>query len=83
MLMDADVLHEAHPFTEDLTFNEAMLKKQFNEKQVPDESCIMGVNREGKRHRFCVGNEQGEILPKFLMGERTNPSRLCSMVSSI
>jgi len=23
MMMDADALHEAHPFTEDLVFNEA------------------------------------------------------------
>ena len=33
----------------------------------------MGVSSDGKPHRFCVGNEQGEILPKFLMGERTAP----------
>jgi len=25
MMMDADALHEAHPFTEDLVFNEARL----------------------------------------------------------
>ena len=48
-----------------------MLKNQFSEKLIPDESCIMGVSSDGKPHRFCVGNEQGEILPKFLMGQRT------------
>ena len=48
-----------------------MLKGQFSEKLIPDESCIMGVSNDGKPHRFCVGNEQGEILPKFLMGQRT------------
>ena len=48
-----------------------MLKSEFSEKLVPDESCIMGVRSDGKPHRFCVGNEQGEILPKFLMGQRT------------
>jgi len=48
-----------------------MLKNQFSEKLIPDESCIMGVCKDGKPHRFCVGNEQGEILPKFLMGQRT------------
>lgn len=53
-----------------------MLKSQFNEKLIPDESCIMGVSSEGKQHRFCVGNEQGEILPKFLMGECTVSAHL-------
>ena len=132
-MMDADALHEAFPFTEELVFNEArclwiacgesdadpdctchadaacractcllqisrclqdshpahpnptlpssyykiswksqeMLKSEFSEKLIPDESCIMGVRSDGKPHRFCVGNEQGEILPKFLMGQRT------------
>jgi hypothetical protein len=53
-----------------------MLKGQFTEKLIPDESCIMGVSSDGKPHRFCVGNEQGEILPKFLMGQRTRASNL-------
>ena len=47
------------------------MKSEFSEKLIPDESCIMGVRSDGKPHRFCVGNEQGEILPKFLMGQRT------------
>ena len=71
MMMDAGELHEAHPFTEALVFNEVMLKKDFDERAVPDGSCIMGVDKDGKQHRFCVGNEQGEILPKLLMGART------------
>jgi len=68
-MMDAAELHEAHPFTEALTFNEVMAKKEFTERAVPDESCIMGVDKDGKQHRFCVGNEQGELLPKFLMAK--------------
>ena len=71
-MMDAVALHEAHPFAERLTFNEVMLKKGFDERAIPDESCIMGVDKDGKPHRFCVGNEQGEILPKFLMGARAH-----------
>ena len=70
MMMDAETLHAAHTFTAELTFNEAMIKGQFIEAKVPDASCIFGVSiKEGKPHRFCVGNEQAEILPKFLMGK--------------
>ena len=70
MMMDSDQLHAAHTFTAELTFNEAMIKGQFKEAKVPDASCIFGVSiKEGKPHRFCVGNEQAEILPKFLMGK--------------
>ena len=80
MMMDADELHAAHTFTAELTFNEAMLKSQFDEAKVPDASCIFGVSiKEGKPHRFCVGNEHAEILPKFLMGksapDRTHASK--------
>ena len=69
MMMDAATLHDIHPFTEALIFNEAMVKGKFKERDIPDKSCIMGIKEDGKQHRFCVGNEQGEILPKFLMGE--------------
>jgi hypothetical protein len=81
MMMDADELHAAHTFTAELTFNEAMLKSQFDEAKVPDASCIFGVSIKdaGKPHRFCVGNEDAEILPKFLMGksapDRTHASK--------
>jgi hypothetical protein len=80
MMMDADELHAAHTFTAELTFNEAMLKSQFDEAKVPDASCIFGVSiKDGKPHRFCVGNEDAEILPKFLMGksapDRTHASK--------
>jgi hypothetical protein len=37
--------------------------------QVPDASVIHGTTVKGGPHRFCVGNEQGEILPKFLMAK--------------
>eukprot|EP00316_Scyphosphaera_apsteinii_P003732 CAMPEP_0119319200 /NCGR_PEP_ID=MMETSP1333-20130426/48726_1 /TAXON_ID=418940 /ORGANISM="Scyphosphaera apsteinii, Strain RCC1455" /LENGTH=109 /DNA_ID=CAMNT_0007325555 /DNA_START=139 /DNA_END=468 /DNA_ORIENTATION=- len=43
-----------------------MAKKQFDEKAVPDASCLLGVKEDGSQHRWVVGNEEGEILPKFL-----------------
>ena len=60
-----------------------MLKSEFSEKLVPDESCIMGVRSDGKPRRFCVGNEQGEILPKFLMGQRTAPVPISNLYSVV
>jgi len=67
LMMTEEQLHEAHPFVVSLVFNEVMKKKDFNEKNVPDEACIMGVRMDNRKtHRFVVGNEQGEILPRFL-----------------
>ena len=69
MLMPQQKLHEKYPWVADVVFNETMTKKEFNEKLVPDESCLLGTKPDGKRYRFVVGNEQGEILPKFLMAK--------------
>jgi len=69
MTMALEDLHENHPFVQDITFNETMLKKEFNEKNVPDSSCLFGVKENGKEHRFVIGNEQGEILPKLLFAK--------------
>merc|ERR1712170_20345 len=80
MLMTAEELHAAYPWSEDLKFNETMLKKGVDEKAVKAAgakaaeegreyiSCIYGVKNE-KRFCFVVGNEAGEILPKFLMAK--------------
>lgn len=67
MMMTAAELHAAHPWTEGLAFNEVMVKKQFDEGLIPDDSVIQGTKADGKPHRWCVGNQEGEILPKFLM----------------
>lgn len=66
MTMEAEDLHEEYPFTEELVFNQTMKKKDFNQKKVPDESCLIGTKKDGKIHRFVIGNEQGEILPQLL-----------------
>ena len=68
MMLSASALHDEFPWTADLAFNSSMTKGQFDEKAIPDASCIMG-SKAGVEHRYCVGNEQGEILPKFLMAK--------------
>lgn len=67
MLMEEEELHAKHPWTKDVVFNEVMKKGEFSEKNVPDASVIGGTKADGKPQRWVVGNEQGEILPKFLM----------------
>jgi hypothetical protein len=66
MTMCEDELHSEHPWTASLEFNELMLKKEIDEKEVPDGSCLLGTKKDGTTHRFVVANEQGEILPKLL-----------------
>ena len=75
MMMNSRALHEMFPFTATLKFNEVLTKGQFVEKNIPDESCIFGLATDGTQHRFCVGNEEGEILPKFLLGpQQSSPA---------
>ena len=70
MLSPTD-LHTEFPWTEALVFNESMKKGEFSEAKIknasaPKTSCIFG-SKEGKSHAWIIGNEEGEILPKFLM----------------
>ena len=48
-----------------------MKKGAFSEKNVerngPEDSILYGEMANGKTHAFVIGNEQGKILPKFLM----------------
>jgi hypothetical protein len=69
MTMSEDELHSEHPWTASLEFNESMLKKEIDEKEVPNESCLLGMKKDGTTHRFVVANEQGEILPKLLFNK--------------
>lgn len=67
--MSEEGLHDEYPWVESLTFNITMTKKEFNEAKVPDASCLFGTKQDGSTHRFVVGNEQGEILPKLLFAK--------------
>ena len=73
MMMNADELHEAHPWTAQLSFNQAQLKKEIDEKAIKKaaspSSCILGCAADGSPHSWVVGNEAGELLPKFLMAK--------------
>ena len=73
MMMTAEELHAAHPFTATIKFNLSMTKMQFNEKAVKraasPASCILGTAKDGSSHSWVVGNEAGEVLPKFLMAK--------------
>lgn len=72
MLLSADELHEQYGFTAELVFNETMTKKEFNEKNVPPASILEGTKGKDDKietYSWVIGNEQGEILPKFLMNK--------------
>jgi len=43
MLMSEAVLHEAHPWTAALDYNETMKKGEFTETKVPDESVVSSL----------------------------------------
>ena len=74
LLMDASALHLAFPWTSDLVFNESMMKSELDEKKIkekdgaPKTSTILG-DKDGEVHRWIIGNEAGEILPKFLLAK--------------
>ena len=73
LLLSATELHSEFPWTQDLVFNEQMKKGEFSEARIKDSSapvtsCIFG-HKDGKTHVWVVGNEEGEILPKFLLAK--------------
>ena len=70
-MLTADELAERFPWTDRLAFNTDMKKGAFKEKNVPAGSYLVGTKQDkgGQQieHRWVVGNEQGEILPSFLL----------------
>ena len=65
LALSQDELRERHPWTKGLRFNERMLRGEFDESCVPDDSCLFGTAPRGAK-RWVIGNEQGEILPAYL-----------------
>ena len=74
LLMDASALHDRFPWSAKLVFNESMMKSELDEKKIKEEggapktSTILG-DKDGEVHRWVIGNEAGEILPKFLLAK--------------
>ena len=74
LLMDPSALHDRFPWTAKLVFNESMMKSELDEKKIKEEggapktSTILG-DKDGEVHRWVIGNEAGEILPKFLLAK--------------
>ena len=69
-MLDENELHERFPWTASLVFNTEMKKGGFSEKHVPSDSYLVGSKKTKGvpvEHRWVVGNEQGEILPAFLL----------------
>ena len=65
LLMSADDLHKAFPWTARLAFNQTMTKAQLNEKKIKEsapESSTIVADKDGVEHRWIVGNEAGEGL---------------------
>ena len=70
-MMNETELHSEYLWTSALTFNTSMTKKEINEKSIkagnaPEASTILG-DKAGATHRWVIGNEAGEVLPRFLM----------------
>ena len=71
-MLTEEQLHERFPWTAELAFNTSMTKKDVDEKTVPDGVVLLGYKTENgkeKVHRFNIGNNAGEILPKLLMAK--------------
>ena len=71
LMMNETELHSEYLWTSALTFNTSMTKKEINEKSIkagnaPEASTILG-DKAGATHRWVIGNEAGEVLPRFLM----------------
>ena len=71
-MLSEEELHTRFPWTAGLAFNTTMVKKDVDEKSVPDKVVLIGTKTEKgeeKIHRFNLGNNLGEIMPNLLFNK--------------
>ena len=70
LMLGPDELHAQFPLTQALAFNQTMTKKSgYSEsaaKKIPG-SVLNATKQNGRPHLWVIGNQLGELLPKFLM----------------